>query len=998
MANPRPDWAYIPTEVLDRERRDDEARAWAQASRAQLGQEWEDAQRRQFGGMLAERAPDLLDERWGAPGALRIDAGGYAANADGMLGQSGIGEQPDYLDDPAQDAQQAPGGPLGGADAGFDPGAGRLAEPGQFQGEVSPRPAMDDELARLSSTQNGPSLTPGDVAGGALEGGRALLSRPAQIARAGLPEPQLSPEGVLGAANDRLARGEPFVAPVAPTPNLSPGQRIAEDYRRSEAANPGYSPIENVGTALDQQSDALDATKRIGARLDTGSGGLVAGVANTLAGAGTDPLTMVAPVVGRATAIGSGVGAVAGGVGSLAAGASPEEVAGSVESGARTGALLGAPTLATARGVSRAVRGEGGHLIEDLVSPAALDPAWKASTDVGKAGLPRENWLRSAYYFALLSSPVTHARNVVGNAGVLVGDLATKPIAVAADQVLSLMPGRAKAMSWNEIPAELVGVGVGLRVGWQNAASVFANPAAAMAAAAKHELRAYAPLGSRSTSPAVQAAGKAVEFPGRLLATADAFFRGVNSQSLVWGAAAREVSKMPGYAGRPITDPEVWGKIGELARNPTGKMATFVARLTSERVFQQDPDALARMFLDARNKLGPVGWLYVPFAQTPANIFRSAVKHSVGVDYARLKELKDPVEQAETLGRMGAALGVGMAAWTAAADDRLTGRAPEGVDRDLWLKDHAEYSVKVGDRWVSYKDVAPQFAPLIAAAADAQTAMRYTRKPSEVTTRALGGAVGALFNLNFMPTELVDEVIDVLKGRSGAVEGATKELIRPAESLANPAVVRFADRALEQASGDTDVPETRRGLVGGAVDRFKGNTPGMGGDLPTRYDVLGDPTERQAGEVLSPVAVRERPADAVVDELERLRTTRDPETGETVGRAVARLPRKIKGFEVEPTEYSELQRTYGQAVRDGLSDLFAGPHYRRADDAGKARLVARVVGEARKDVDAAVLEARGLEAAGKKKREDEPKATPTPRPRSSPGGPRLPALPRIGGN
>jgi hypothetical protein len=35
----RPDWAYIPTSVLDRQERHDRARAWADAERAKLAQE-----------------------------------------------------------------------------------------------------------------------------------------------------------------------------------------------------------------------------------------------------------------------------------------------------------------------------------------------------------------------------------------------------------------------------------------------------------------------------------------------------------------------------------------------------------------------------------------------------------------------------------------------------------------------------------------------------------------------------------------------------------------------------------------------------------------------------------------------------------------------------------------------------------------------------------------------------------------------------------------------
>lgn len=596
-----------------------------------------------------------------------------------------------------------------------------------------------------------------------------------------------------------------------------------------------------------------------------------------------------------------------------------------------------------------------GDVFDEAPRPGKILEAAQEQIAKGQAAGKGSGWARSYWYFALLSNPLTHARNILGNVGMGIAEGVTRPLAVAVDQALSLIPDRDKALSWNELPAEAVGAAIGLRVGAKNAVRAFRDPSVASAMANKHELRDALPPGSDSSSALVRGAGRAVSFPSQMLGVADAFFRGINSQAVVWGEAARAVSQRPEHAGKPITDHGVWDAITELVENPTSRIARDVERRTAEMVFQDEPDAMVRAVNSLRGKAGPLGWLALPFTTTPGNVFKAGIRHAVGTDWTRLDKLHtDPVEQAETLGRLGAAVGVAYAAWNLAGEGLLTGTAPQYPDRDLWLKTHQENSIKVGGAWVKVRDVLGPYAPLVTGIADAHQATKYERKPADIAGAMAGGFFAAMLDLPWLPPVLSDALDDIRAGRSvsakSMLEDAERALIRPVEALAAPGIVRFAQRVQEQLGGEPYARETRSDVLGGAVDRVKAAIPGQAETLPRKYDVLGEPTERQPLESLLPLSVSRKADDPVVSELERLRTARG-EGGATIGHALTRMSRTIRrggeSITLEPERYAELQRTAGEMIRVDLETLIRSREYQVADDGAKAKRIAAAVGKAR---------------------------------------------------
>ena len=599
-------------------------------------------------------------------------------------------------------------------------------------------------------------------------------------------------------------------------------------------------------------------------------------------------------------------------------------------------------------------------------------------------------WSRAAFYTALLSSPWTHVRNIVSNTAMTGIDTAMRPAYVAADAALSVVKGRERVMSLNEAPAQAIGALLGLRVGWTNAVRAFSDPEV-FDAVAKLELRhgggGGMALGADSTSPAVRGAGQALSVTGRALAAGDALSRGVNTLARSYGEAARFVAKMPAYGGRPVTDPEVWRKVTEVAKNLPREAGERVGRASDELVFQ-DADKLTETITKVRDRI-PLGWTQLPFTGTPTNIWKATIKYTFGPNANRWAELKagDPIEQAETVGRALVSASIGTAAWVAAENGLITGSAPDfdDPDRDQWLAENQERSFRIPDgrggvQFVAYKDVLPVFAPLLTGVADAHRALRYTKKPEDAAGKTIAGFVSAMLDVPFAP-EILGDVHRWLSGDGGDIEDVARSLVRPIESVAAPALERFGARAYEQLAGDPTVRDTTprgkgvEGFAEGVGNRVRANYPGAT-DLPPRLDLFGEPVERQKGETLSPITAGQRGADPILQELSRLRTKRDPVSGETLGSSLQPISRTQRGERLDPWNYHHAQRAAGKATRAGLEKLMAAEEYRTATDAAKVKQIKDAVKKARAD---ALDEVLGAEPP----RTPTARATPTPAPRSA---------------
>ena len=261
------------------------------------------------------------------------------------------------------------------------------------------------------------------------------------------------------------------------------------------------------------------------------------------------------------------------------------------------------------------------------------------------------------------------------------------------------------------------------------------------------------------------------------------------------------------------------------------------------QINRQPPGAAASRFLDAKDRVGPLGTVILPFFNTANNIFKSAVTWSP-LGFARLlpKDFpglgyfaRDTVGeaarvQAATRATLGTAAIYGL--WQQVLSDNITGDGPvDPKQKMLWDGDpknpaHQPRSIRLGNDWVSYGKI-PVFGAYLAAVADGAEAIKNNPKADIPALQA--AYMGMMNYFSHEETGLVNAASTI-----GALGGA---LGNPNDPQAQAALAQqLSDRMFELTPGS--------GLWRAAANIADPNYRGApkGADFPTRVgnDFMGN--------------------------------------------------------------------------------------------------------------------------------------------------------------
>jgi hypothetical protein len=278
-----------------------------------------------------------------------------------------------------------------------------------------------------------------------------------------------------------------------------------------------------------------------------------------------------------------------------------------------------------------------------------------------------------------------------------------------------------------------------------------------------------------------------------------------------------------------------------------------------------------------------------PFIRTPANIAKFAGQRLDTVGFARglagqkfpkyaealtnsrnrmVQDLlsKDPRRVAAAYGRMSAGVGFTAVGLTMAQQGTITGRGPSDDDQRKALESSGwqPYSVKVGDRYISYARVEP-FATVIGIWADVNDYFKRADPDQDATlVYALGTALANnITNKTYLTG--ISHFID-------AVRYPDRRFERWVQRYAASAV----PNVLGQAVGAVD-PSMRE--VRSILDAVMSKIPGLSATLPVQRNMLGEPSRRitSYGDELgswvnwwSPLAYSDVKDDVVAKELASL--------------------------------------------------------------------------------------------------------------------------------
>lgn len=346
--------------------------------------------------------------------------------------------------------------------------------------------------------------------------------------------------------------------------------------------------------------------------------------------------------------------------------------------------------------------------------------------------------------------------------------------------------------------------------------------------------------------------------------------------------------------------------------------------------------------------------LVAPFTRTPTNLLVQArrrvdvfgpARFLIGKRLGRMPSVKQTRNQflrdmltgnemtkADAVGRF--ALGVSAVTFFGGMTlaGRITGRGPDEPNRARALRQAGwqPYSIRIGNRWVSYERFDP-WAALIGAAADLAEYAQWadTDEQSEVET-ITAGLVTAVLNQATQKSYLT--------GIRNFVAALT-EPERRAQTFLEQLTGSFVPGAVSsgvEAAGDTHLREVR-----GVLDAIRNRVPGISGTLEPRRNLLGEPVERtkrlgadEIGSVMNvwmPVSYSEVSDDPIDTELASLKHgfgAPAPRRG-GVDLLEYRSARGQTAFDRWQQLHGEV-RVGGLDIRSALRRLMRSPEYRRA--------------------------------------------------------------------
>lgn len=552
----------------------------------------------------------------------------------------------------------------------------------------------------------------------------------------------------------------------------------------------------------------------------------------------------------------------------------------------------------------------------------------------------------TTYINGLLSSPVSHAKNVVSNAAFGLYQIPERLVASFYSNVLppnvrsfkALVPGSENdKIAYDEALTMIQSLRNGLVEGFDLATTAFKKnqPSDLMS---KIEAQRGTDMPAISSAAfgieqdkwlgkAIDFYGTAVTMPGRMLMAEDEFFKGtLYRMELNTQITRRSKSVYRDAIDSGMSEADALAKAEaeavSLFQNPPRDLDEAATVFAQKGTFTAElPPALKNLQQTFNH---PALKIVVPFFKTPANIGLQVIERT---PFAPLSsQWREEIAKGGVYRDMALAkvtLGSAVLATFAAlsGEGSITGRGPaRKADRDALTRDGWQpYSVKVGDKYYSYSGMEPVSA-LMAIAADYAEYAKHEQDASKIEEVFLGATYGLYEYLKEQP--YLQGVADVAKlvgtSQQGEVDGKkivdglTKQLGgfviggSPAGVYSSllAGIERLSDPTNRDTRASPELPMGVRGFIE-AFNKYKSRLPYFSADLPEMLNLWGDPTKSGTGavyELVLPTRVTPQQFSEVDDLLVRM------------GSPIGMPERKIDGIEMDAVQYNRLLTIYGKEL------------------------------------------------------------------------------------
>ncbi len=550
------------------------------------------------------------------------------------------------------------------------------------------------------------------------------------------------------------------------------------------------------------------------------------------------------------------------------------------------------------------------------------------------------NW----YWFTnLLSGPLTHARNIVGNLTNTLFSMGARPLS-------SLISG-VKLYGDKEVSAsEFSAMWDGMRHGYEEGAKkagFMLRQGFSMDDVANTEFR-----------PPEIPGGLATNFIGRSLEAADLFFRSINASMEMYAQAATAATKsgqVPGSKGWQL-------KRDAFLANPPKKAVEIMSREAARSVFRQGHDnpfiqGLAKAKQDRvltirgqQYKIFNPLKLVMPFVSTPANIMMASMEATpFGFLTAMTKASPREVQLAAGRAALGSLLLTPLAMMV--AQGKVSGPGPKDPKfRDELKKTGWQArSVKIGDKWYEYSQIQPLALPL-ALMAQAHDSYVYDREEPNFGDIVQGSA-DAVMSQSFISG--LSSFFDALSDDSGkkweTMMRRTATSLMPLSSLQGQTA-----RAIDPVQRESDT----------LMKSILANTPGASFNVPARQDVFGEDMLRSHEPVtpatalehlFSPVQVSQTKGTTLDKELVRLGKT------VLVGYPAKDLTIQGKTIPLADDEYRRMVEASGGMLKRVLDQAVSGGAWKAMSDDAKASVIKKYTATIRDSVRETIIKPMVME-------------------------------------
>lgn len=569
---------------------------------------------------------------------------------------------------------------------------------------------------------------------------------------------------------------------------------------------------------------------------------------------------------------------------------------------------------------------------ETAGNPAALN-AMAAELGRGRFGKA----LYQVWINGLLSSPKTHAVNIMSNAMVAMWAIPERYLAAGVSRAFyggDIVVGEVAAQAYGL----LKGVRDGARLVYHgNKAEGIGDLADVFDAFAKTEIHGNAvsaeAFGADSAGVlgrGIDMLGRMVAVPGSMLGVEDRFFKSIGYRMELNALAYRRATA-EGLEGQEFAE-----RVADILLNPPAELRADALDAAAYQTFTRPLGKTGQAFQEAIRRI-PGARLVLPFVRTPTNIVkftfeRTPLAYMSGAVRADIKAGGARAAQAQARIAMGSMLM--MVIGDMATEETISGRGPSDFRLRQLKMDEGwmPYSAKVGDRWYQYSRTDPIGMMMGLGADIAEIITNANNEDSEMLATA---GVMALAN-NLANKTYMSGIYDFI----GAIDPSnpsnspgkyltdfTGSMMPFSSFLRN--VTNVADPIIRDARVPTQDIEGKDDPVGAWFETIMNNQrkviPGLSDELPAKLDLFGEEISRASGlgiawDFISPIASRVDDPDAVVQAMVDNQV------------AISAVPRSINGVQLTPEEYHDFAQEAGQSLKEELDALVSSQGFAQLSD------------------------------------------------------------------